>query len=147
MELFNAEQSSTYCYGIICYNASRGIDGDDTTLSFTAAFTGTHWWEVSMTDTIVSQIVLKADTYDFFKINVLLYNGMTQVGACDQHSGEEGPAETLSCDEPVTANRVDLTFTSDYASSLSVYEIKVTSAAPAPMGKSDFIGVVMGKLG
>lgn len=130
VELFNAEQVSTYAN----YNASRAIDGDEKTYSYTKTFTGTHWWQVSMTDTIVSQIVLKAANYNGrYEINVSLYNGETQVGACDQHSGG-GRAETLSCDEPVTANRVKLTFTCTEGNELEVYEIKVTGAAVMPMG-------------
>ena len=92
-----------------------------------------------MNDTLVSQIELLAWTYnEGEEISVLLYHGETQVGVCDSHSGNAGPgegsAETLSCDELVTANRVKLTFTSRPESELFTDEIKVTGVVT---GKSD----------
>ena len=63
VELYNAEQSSTYCTSVRCYTASRAIDGDWDTNSDTNWADGTHWLQVSMNNTLVDRIVLIAGTY------------------------------------------------------------------------------------
>ena len=122
VELFNAEQSSTRCYSGTgtCHPASRAIDGNWDTTSRTNWATGTHWWQVSMSNTIVYQIVLKAWTGNDEEITVSLYSGETLAGGCESHTGDWG-TETLSCDR-VAADRVRLTMSS---TSLWVYEIEV----------------------
>ena len=124
MELFDKTQSSRKCLPDGCF--------------YTENHHGTHWFQVSMNDTQVSQIELKAESANLSgeEVSVLLYHGETQVGACDLHSGNawEG-AETLSCDELVTANRVNITFTTKkYSSNLALYAINVTGLVT---GKSD----------
>ena len=92
MELFNAEQSSTYRG----YPASNAIDGDWYTNSLTAHATGTHWLQVSMSNTTVYQIVLKAlGGYYSEEITVSLYSGETLAGHCKSHSGGWTSDETL----------------------------------------------------
>ena len=132
--LFNAEQSSTNCYSGTCYPASNAIDGDWGTYSATAYVTGTHWLQVSMTDTIVYQIVLKAWTAYSEDITVSLYSGETLAGLCKSYSGSGNSyKETLSCDR-VTADRVRLTVSSTSRTYLAVVEITVTGASTSTIG-------------
>ena len=137
VELFNAEQSSTYCNSVRCYPASIAIDGYWNTASITAYATGTHWLQVSMSNTTVYQIVLKAHTlYTKEEITVSLYSGETLAGQCESHSGSSGSnsyKETLSCAK-VTADRVRLTLSSTHRTRLVVYEIKVTGAYTNTIG-------------
>ena len=125
MELFNAEQSSTECYNSgTCYPTSNAIDGNWETYSATAYTTGTHWLQVSMSNTLVDQILLKAGTGNYGEeITVSLYSGETLAGGCESHSGSWGK-EMLSCNS-VAANRVRLTLTGTRETWLYVYEIKV----------------------
>ena len=128
VELFNAEQSSTYCYSEgTCWPASNAIDGNWYTPSITDYATGTHWLQVSMTHTTVYQIVLKAGSYYRVEITVSLYSSETLAGQCKSYSGNYG-TETLSCDR-VTADRVRLTLRSTSRTRLYVYEITVTGAS------------------
>ena len=132
MELFNAEQSSTYCHSVRCFNASLAIDGNWYTPSYTARASGTHWLQVSMSNTTVYQIELKAVTaYSGEEITVSLYSGETLAGQCESHSGYG--TKTLSCAR-VTADRVRLTLSSTKQSSLYVYEITVTGASTSTIG-------------
>ena len=121
--LFNAEQSNTYCDSGTCRNASLAIDGDWNTASLTATATGTHWWQVSMSNILVYQIVLKAWSYPSGEITVSLYSGEKLAGQCKSHSGIRG-TETLSCAK-VTADRVRLTMSSPSWTYLGVVEITV----------------------
>ena len=136
VELFNAEQSSTRCYSDeTCYNASRAIDGDWDTFSYTGWATGTHW-QVSMSNTTVYQIVLRAWTYySSEEITVSLYSGETPAGQCTSHTGSGGSVstQTLSCDR-VTADRVRLTLSSTKQTLLYVFEMTVTGASPSTIG-------------
>ena len=118
--LFNAEQSSTYTN----YTASNAIDGDWGTRSKTPWATGTHWWQVSMSNTAVYQIVLRAGTITSDEITVSLYSGETLTGRCKSHSGSDASNETLSCDK-VSADRVRLAMSNTSRTYLWVYEIKV----------------------
>ena len=119
--LFNAEQSST----ISGYPANRAIDGDWNTNSRTALAAGTElWFQVSMSNTTVYQIVLKAQTSYNKEITVSLYSGETLAGQCKSHTGSPASRDTLSCDR-VTADRVRLTISSTLNTRLEVYEIKV----------------------
>ena len=131
MALFNAEQSSIYN----SYNpASKGIDGDWDTASSTDRATGTHWWQVSMTDTIVYRIVLKAGTSNSdVEIAVSLYSGETLAGQCESHTGSYRSTETLSC-AAVTADRVRLTISSTQLAHLFVFEIKITRVLTITIG-------------
>ena len=129
VELFNAEQSSTYS----SYRASLAIDGDWDTYSHTGYATGTLWLQVSMTNTIVYQIVLRAGTYYSEEITVSLYSGETLAGQCESHSGSGASNETLSCAR-VTADRVRLTMSSTSSTILAVYEITVTGASTNTIG-------------
>ena len=125
MVLFNAVQSSTSSSK---YPASNAIDGDWNTASITADATGTQWLQVSMTNTIVDQIELRAYTPSGEEITVSLYSGKTLAGQCKSHSGGAGgwaSRETLSCAK-VTADRIKLTMRSTSKTRLSVYEIHVT---------------------
>ena len=133
MELFNAEQSSTKCYSSgTCYPASNAIDGDWSTYSRADYATG-NWLQVSMTNTAVYQIVLKATTPSSgAEITVSLYSGETLAGQCQIHAGR-GSKRTLSCDR-VTADRVRLTTTSNSRTMLYVGEIKVTGASINTIG-------------
>ena len=133
VELFNAEQSSTYCYSYsgTCLNASNAIDGDWTTRSRTDWAIGTHWWQVSMSNTPVYQIVLKADTF-YREITVSLYSGETLAGQCTSHSGSSS-TQYLSCDE-VTADRVRLTMSRTSRRYLYVDEMTVTGASTDTIG-------------
>ena len=136
--LFNAEQSSTYCDSVRCYPASNAIDGDWNTYSITAYVTGTHW-QVSMSNTTVYQIELKAYTNNRVEITVSLYSGETLAGQCESHSGSSGSnsyKETLSCAK-VTADRVRLTVSGtsrEYRTRLHVHEMTVTGASPSTIG-------------
>ena len=139
VELFNAEQSGTRCNSATsptCYPASRAIDGDWTTLSITDPATGTHWWQVSMSNTTVYQIVLRAlRGYYSEEITVSLYSGETLAGQCKSHTGS-GSTQTLSCAK-VAADRVRLTLSStsrEYSTMLWVYEITVTGAYTNTIG-------------
>ena len=124
--LFNAEQSSTWCFRGTCYNASRAIDGNWNTYSYTGYATGTELWlQVSMPNTIVYQIVLRAYTYYSGEdITVSLYSGETLAGQCESHSGSSASTETLSCAK-VTADRVRLALSSTSWTNMWVYEITV----------------------
>ena len=137
VELFNAERSSTYCYSGTCYPASLAIDGDWDTHSRTDPATGTHWLQVSMSNTTVYQIVLRAATYNNEEeITVSLYSGETLAGQCTSHSGSSGSnsyKETPSCDR-VTADRVRLTLSSTSWTYLYVSEITVTGASTNTIG-------------
>ena len=136
VELFNAEQSSTWCYSDgTCYPASYAIDGDWNTDSYTGWATGTLWLQVSMSNTPVYQIVLRAWSYYSEEITVSLYSGETLAGQCTSHSGSSASNETLSCAK-VTADRVRLTLTLSSTSStyLGVYEITVTEASTNTIG-------------
>ena len=130
--LFNAEQSSTYCNREgTCRNASNAIDGDWTTRSITDLATGTHWWQVSMTlsNTLVYQIVLKAWPPYSDEITVSLYSGETLAGQCKSFTGSSASTQTLSCDR-VTADRVRLTMSTTRGTYLWVYEITVKYLTP-----------------
>ena len=130
--LFNAEQSTTFCTRT-CRNASRAIDGDWSTYSLTNYATGTHWWQVSMTDMTVYQIELKARAYNREEITVSLYSGETLAGQCKSHTGGFDSTETLSCDR-VAADRVKLSLSSSItATRLRVYEIKVKYHVQLPI--------------
>ena len=129
--LFNAEQSSTYCNSVRCYNASRAIDGDWSTYSRTDYVTGTHWWQVSMTNMTVYQIELKAVSYYSEDITVSLYSGETLSGECQSHIGYG--RETQSCAR-VAADRVRLSTSSTKVTGLYVYEIRVTEALIETIG-------------
>ena len=118
------------CYSGKCDNASLAIDGDWNTYSRTAKTTGTHWWQVSMPNTLVYQIVLVADTGYSDEITVSLYNGETLAGQCKSYTGG---TQTLSCDR-VAADRVRLTVTSTSRIYLYVFEIKVTGASTKTIG-------------
>ena len=132
--LFNAEQSSTWCYSGTCYPASLAIDGDWGTTSWTVLATGTHWWQVSMSNTAVYQIVLQAWSYSSGEeITVSLYSGETLAGQCKSHPGSYASNETLSCAK-VTADRVRLTMSSTSSSYLWVYEIKVLRVPTMTIG-------------
>ena len=93
---------------------------------------GTHWWQVSMPNTLVYQIVLVAETGYSDEITVSLYNGETLAGECPSHTGSWG-LETLSCDT-VVADRVRLAVTSTSMTILVVFEIKVTGASTKTIG-------------
>ena len=129
--LFNAEQSSTYCSNSgTCYPASLAIDGDWNTYSYTGS---THWLQVSMSNTTVYQIELRAWTRNSEEeITVALYSGETLAGQCKSHSGS-GSTETLSCAK-VTADRVRLTLSSTSWTYLVVREITVTGASTSTIG-------------
>ena len=127
VELFNAEQSSTYN----SHPASLAIDGYWTTYSYTALATGTHWLQVSMSNTTVYQIVLKAWT-PYGQITVSLYSGETLAGQCKSHTGRYS-TQTLSCAR-VTADRVRLTLSSTSRAYLAVWEITVTGASTSTIG-------------
>ena len=127
VKLFNAEQSSTDCDSGTCRNASLAIDGDWNTASLTATATGTHWWQVSMSNILVYQIVLKAWSYPSGEITVSLYSGEKLAGQCKSHSGIRG-TETLSCAK-VTADRVRLTLSSTSRAYMVVWDITVTGAS------------------
>ena len=129
--LFNAEQSITLCYSDgTCWPASNAIDGNWYTLSNTAIATGTHWWQVSMSNTPVYQIVLRASTKYSEEITVSLYSGETLAGQCKSHTGTSRSTETLSCAK-VTADRVRLTMSGTY---LAVYEITVLRVPTMTIG-------------
>ena len=130
--LFNAEQSSTYCNSGTCRNASRAIDGNWGTYSWTGWASGTHWLQVSMSNITVYQIVLRAGTRYSEEITVSLYSGETLAGQCKSHTGRYS-TQTLSCDR-VTADRVRLTTTSNSRTMLYVGEIKVTGASINTIG-------------
>ena len=131
VELFNVEQSSTSSSS---YPASNAIDGIWYTRSRTDPATGTHWLQVSMSHTIVYQIVLKAWTrYSGEEITVSLYSGETLAGQCKSHAGSYG-TETLSCDR-VAADRVRLTMSSTRSTYLAVYEITVEYLKPGERHK------------
>lgn len=133
MKLFNATQSSTRCYSAdSCQLADFAIDGSWEQPSTTDRITGTHWLQVSMNDTLVSQIKLQSATGGVL-VTVLLYKGETQVGQCESHPGA-GSLRNLSCDELVVADKVKLTFNTTTASTLSVLEMEVIGVV---MGKSD----------
>ena len=133
VELFNAEQSTTHCYSGTCFNASNAIDGYWNTSSYTVRATG-NWWQVSMSNTLVDQIVLKAATYPVGEeITVSLYSGEKLAGQCKSHSGDYA-TETLSCDR-VTADRVRLTLSSTAGwARLIVNEITVSVASNYTIG-------------
>ena len=132
--LFNAEQSSTLCYSDgTCLSASRAIDGDWKTYSNTAHATGTHWLQVSMTNTLVYQIVLRASTKYSEEITVSLYSGETLAGQCKSHTGTSRSTETLSCAK-VTADRVRLTVSGTSSTYLAVYEITVLRVPTMTIG-------------
>ena len=134
VELFNAEQSSTACDSVRCYNASNAIDGSWNTYSKTAPATGTHWFQVSMSNTLVYQIVLRAWTRNSEEeITVSLYSGETLAGQCKSHAGSYG-TETLSCDR-VAADRVRLTMSGTSSTYLAVYEITVEYLKPGERHK------------
>ena len=131
--LFNAEQSSTYSSS---FPASNAIDGDWTTYSYTGWATGTELWlQVSMSNTTVYQIELRAGTpyTSRGEITVALYSGETLAGQCKSHSGSWASKETLSCAK-VTADRVRLTMSSTMGTRLAVYEIIVTRAYTNTIG-------------
>ena len=130
--LFNAEQSSTLCYGGTCRNASLAIDGNWNTFSSTAWATA-HWLQVSMTNTLVYQIVLRASTKYSEEITVSLYSGETLAGQCKSHTGTSRSTETLSCAK-VTADRVRLTVSSTRSTYLAVYEITVLRVPTMTIG-------------
>ena len=131
VELFNAEQSSTYSSSD---PASNAVDGDWYTNSITGYATGTLWLQVSMSSITVYQIVLKAYArYTKEEITVSLYSGKTLAGQCESHSGSGASIETLSCDR-VTADRVRLTLSSTSSAYLWVYEITVTGASTNTIG-------------
>ena len=130
VELFNAEQSSTYS----SYPASNAIDGNWDTRSITGWATGTHWLQVSMSNTPVYQIVLKAYSYRV-EITVSLYSGETLAGQCPSLNGGDS-RETLSCDR-VAADRVRLSVSSTsstHKTYMMVYEITVTGASTDTIG-------------
>ena len=134
VELFNVEQSSTHCYSGPCYPASRAIDGDWDTRSLTAFATGTHWLQVSMSNTTVYQIVLRAYA-PYNEITVSLYSGETLAGECESHyTGSYASTKTLSCDR-VTADRVRLAVSSKIRTYLAVYEITVEYLKPGKRHK------------
>ena len=135
VELFNVEQSSTYCYSGTCYPASLAIDGDWNTHSRTAYVTGTELWlQVSMSNTTVYQIVLRAWTRNSEEeITVALYSGETLAGHCKSYSGGSASNEMLSCNR-VTADRVRLTLSSTKQTALAVWEITVTGASTSTIG-------------
>ena len=131
--LFNAKQSTAYSSAHLASNAT---DGDWSTYSLTDRVTGTHWWQVSMTNMIVYQIELKAGTrYTDEVITVSLYSGETLAGQCKSHTGGFYSTETLSCDR-VAADRVKLSLSSTSsitATRLRVYEIKVKYHVQLPI--------------
>ena len=137
--LFNAEQSTTYCTSGTgtCRNASLATDGNWYTNSYTGSVTEPKWWQVSMTlsNTLVYQIVLNAWTHYSEEITVSLYSGETLAGQCTSHTGSGGSTQTLSCDE-VTADRVRLAVsgTSTRSAYLAVSEITVTGASTNTIG-------------
>ena len=94
---------------------------------------GTHWLQVSMSNTIVYQIVLRAVTYNSEEITVSLYSGETLAGQCKSHSGGWSSNGTLSCDR-VTADRVRLTMSSTEVTGLMVFEIQVTGVPTMTIG-------------
>ena len=119
-----------------CRKAQLAIDGDWETVSRTDAATGTHWWQVSIANTTVYQVVLKARANNNQDITVVLYNGRTLVGQCQSHTGHigSGSKETLSCDRVTVADRVKLSFTSTTGTFLKVYEMRVTGALSQKTG-------------
>ena len=92
------------------------------------------WFQVSMSNTIVYQIELKAQMSNSEDITVSLYSGETLAGQCQSHT-VSGGTETLSCDR-VTADRVRLTVSSTItkSSALAVYEITVTGVPTMTIG-------------
>ena len=127
--LFNAEQSSTESY----LNLARfAIDGDRNTGGATTYTTGTHWLQVSMSNTPVYQIVLAANSRNSAggEIKVLLYSGGTLAGQCGSYTRG---TRTLSCDR-VTADRVRVTMSSTSSQQLYVYEITVARVPTMTIG-------------
>ena len=115
VELFNAEQSSTHCLSGTgtCYPASRAIDGNWDTNSMTNWAYGTHWLQVSMSNTLVDQIELKAPTGNYGEeITVSLYSGETLAGQCQSHSVDWG-TETLSCSRQSEADNEQYNYKQD----------------------------------
>ena len=84
-----------------------------------------------MTNTLMDQIVLKANTY-YGQITVSLYSGETLTGQCKSHSGNYG-TETLSCAK-ATADRVRLTMSRSEVTRLGVWEITVTGVPTMTIG-------------
>ena len=118
--------------------ASNAIDGDWDTCSATLHATGPHWWQVSMANTPVYQIVLKASSRYGEDITVSLYSGETLAGQCQSYT-TNGGTETLSCDR-VKADRVRLTM-SGTETYLAVYEIKVTQLFTMTIGMYILSGI------
>ena len=127
MVLFNPEQSSAKCEDSgTCFPASRAIDGDWITNSITAAATGLHWFQVSMADTLVYKIELKASAQPSQPITVtLLHNDKTLELEFSDHTGGKN---TIWVDEVLTADTVRLECTSATSLELLVGGIEVTSA-------------------
>ena len=130
-DLYNASQSSTWCYIGVCYNANRGIDGDTNTISQTEYRSGLHWWRVKMSPLRVYKVVLEARTSSNSRqIEVTLYWRGAVVGTCESHSGNRSYAhrwehlETLTCNK-VAADSVKLTVNSTEKTRLNVYEMTV----------------------
>ena len=122
-DLTKAKQSSTYCNITTCYNASRGIDGDDNTMSITAFGTGNHWWSVSIEPNfVVHHVILKAGKGSPDDIIVALYKGVL-AGQCGTHHGKRDTL-TLKCPK-VFADEVVLTVNSSKSVRLHVYKINV----------------------
>ena len=127
MVLFNPEQSSTYCLDDgRCRSASRALDGDWYTNSYTETVTGLHWFQVSMADTLVYKIELKASAQPSQPITVkLLHNDKTLELEFSDHTGGKN---TIWVDEVLTADTVRLECTSTTSLELLVGGIEVTSA-------------------
>ena len=127
MVLFNPEQSSTYCLDDgRCRSANRALDGDWYTNSYTETVTGLHWFQVSMADTLVYKMELKASTDPSQAITVkLLYNDKRLQLEFPDHNGGR---ETISVAEVLTADTVRLESTSATKFYLFVGGIEVTSA-------------------
>ena len=100
----------------------------------TALATGTHWWQVSMANTLVYQVKLEAFGHRAKEITVSLYSGETLAGQCQSHTGSKG-YETLSCVR-VAADRVKLSIADngELTQVLLVWEIKVTQAPKLTIG-------------
>jgi len=139
VKLFNAKQSSDYCYQYIvwtCASAEKAIDGYSNKDSVTAAGTGTHWWEASMYETTVHQVDLKVYTashmyrgygFDGVEIKVDLYRGNSIVGHCESWTPSRSnsvPHKIVECDK-VRADRVRLSAIGTKTTFLAVDTIRV----------------------
>ena len=128
--LSSASQSSTYCGGGYCDNASsaNAIDENIYSSSMTEPSTGLHWLRVDMSPLRVHKVELRALTRFYEQIEVTLYWGGAAVGACESFSGRRSSTkETLTCDtNRVVADSVKLTVNSIDRTYLRVAEMTVS---------------------